>query len=211
MRATVVDNSADPDPRLQSCIDRMASGDRSARDELISLASGRMQRIAHRMLQTFPTVRRWEQTDDVVQNAAMRLYRALGDVVPYDTRGFLGLAAIQIRRELLDLAKKHAAAGAYAANHETNYGRFGDREYAKIEQQPDTTHAPDAMSRWTQLHEAAAALPDAERELFHLVWYLGLTQQEASNVLGCSTRTVKRRWESAKELLAMNLNTDPPD
>lgn len=208
---TVVDSSADPDRRLQSCIDRMASGDRVARDELIGLATGRMQRIAHRMLRTFPTVRRWEETDDVVQNASMRLYRALGELVPHDARGFLGLAAVQIRRELLDLAKKHAAAGAYAANHETNYGRCGDREYAKVEQAPDRTHAPESLGRWTQLHETAAALPDAERELFHLVWYLGLTQDEASHVLGCSTRTVKRRWESAKELLAADIHDSPLD
>ncbi|MGB8853227.1 MAG: sigma-70 family RNA polymerase sigma factor [Pirellulales bacterium] len=204
-----MDEKNDPHRLVEACIKRLASGDLSARDELINLAGGRMQKLAHRMLVTFPAVRRWEQTDDVVQNAAVRLWKALGQVVPRDARHFMGLTAIQIRRELLDLAKKHAAAGAYAANHETNYQRCGDDMLARVDLVPDATQAPDVVARWSQLHEAAADLPDEERELFHLVWYLGLTQEEASNVLGCSTRTVKRRWESAKALLAQALPANP--
>lgn len=199
----------DPDRRIEACIARLADGDLSARDELLSLACSRMQRLAHRMLRTFPSVRRWEETDDVVQNAAMRLYRAMGEVVPHDGRSLVGLAAVQIRRELLDLAKKHGAAGSYGFNHETNYQRFGDEMRAKVDHASDEAQSPDSLDRWSQLHQAAAALPEEERELFHLVWYLGLTQEEASKMLGCSTRTVKRRWDSAKALLARAVPISP--
>lgn len=204
-----MDATNDPHRLIEACIQKLAAGDLSARDELISLACGRMQRLAHRMLKTFPTVRRWEETDDVVQNAAMRLYRALGQMVPQDARRFAGLAAIQIRRELLDLAKKHSAAGSYAANHETNYKRGGDEFRAKVDLIADQSHSLDDLGRWSRLHEAAAELPEEERELFHLVWYLGLTQDEASKVIGRSTRTVKRRWESAKALLARAVPSGP--
>ena len=168
-----------------------------------------MRGLAHRMLRTFPTVRRWDETDDVIQNAAMRLYRALGDTVPRDARGFSGLTAVQIRRELLDLAKKHAGAESHAANHETNC-RLVDGEYrVKIDDAQDRAEPADHLERWTRLHEAAAELPDDERELFHLVWYLGMQQQEASTLLGCSVRTVKRRWDSAKSLLAHAVSGNP--
>lgn len=195
--------------RIESCIGKLAAGDQAARDELVGLACDRMRRIAHRMLQRFPKVRRWEETDDVVQNASLRLHRAVGQIVPNDARSFIGLAAVQIRRELLDLARKHAAEGAYAANHETNY-RLRDGEHvAKVDGAADETQSPDRIARWTRLHEAAATLPDEEREMFHLVWYLGLSQAEVAAVLGCSTRTVKRRWDSVKTLMAKAMRDGP--
>ena len=201
--------TAEPAIRLDACLERLARGDLGARDDLIAIACDRMRGLAHRMLRVFPTVRRWDETDDVVQNAAMRLYRALGDTVPLDARGFSGLTAVQIRRELLDLAKKHAGPESRAANHETNY-RLVDGEYrAKIDDAHDRAEPADQMERWTRLHEAAAGLPDEERELFHLVWYLGMQQEGASTLLGCSVRTVKRRWDSAKSLLSHAVGGNP--
>ena len=66
--------------QLAACLERLASGDLAARDEIIELCGGRLRVLASRMLSRFPTVRRWDDTDDVFQNAAMRLHRALGDV-----------------------------------------------------------------------------------------------------------------------------------
>ena len=206
--------SSDPndgDKRLDACLKRLSFGDLRARDELITVACGRMRGIAHRMLRTFPSVRRWDETDDIVQNAAMRLYRALAEVRPLDARGFTGLAAVQIRRELLDLARKHAGPESYAANHETNYQRAEGEYRAKVDDAPEPAGMPDTLDRWTRLHEAAESLPEDERELFHMVWYLGLTQEEISGLLDCSTRTVKRRWESAKSLLAEALQDRPSE
>lgn len=202
---------AGEETRLNSCLERLAASDPGARDELIAIGCGRMRSLAHRMLRAFPKVRRWDETDDVVQNAALRLYKALGEVVPTDTRGFMGLMAIQVRRELLDLAKKHAGPESYASNHETNFQRIDGDVRAKVEDAADIGDAPERLLRWTQLHEAAAALPDDERELFHLVWYLGLKQDHAASVLGCAVRTVKRRWEEAKRLLAAAMPGGMPD
>jgi len=201
----------DDNRRLEDCLERLAAGDSTAREDLIAIACDRMRGIAQRMLRTFPSVRRWDETDDVVQNAAMRLYRAITQIQPRDARGFTGLAAVQIRRELLDLAKKHAGPESYAANHETNYHRIDGEHHAKIDAVPGQADEPDRQERWTRLHEAAEALPEDERELFHLVWYLGMKQEEASQLLGCSIRTVKRRWESAKVLMAKAVKGDEPD
>jgi RNA polymerase sigma factor (sigma-70 family) len=196
--------------RLVACLGKLASGDLSARDELIAIASERLRGIAHRMLRTFPAVRRWDETDDIVQNASMRLYRALADVVPQDARGFVGLAAVQVRRELLDLARKHAGPESQAAHHETAVKRVDGREVSNIESAADLSDPLDRLTTWTRLHEAAGSLPAEERELFHMVWYLGLKQDEIAPLLGISVRTVKRRWESAKSLLAEAVQGEKP-
>ena len=187
--------------RIDACISRLASGDLAARDEVLALACDRMRGMAQRMLRRFPNVRRWDETDDVLQNAAIRLYASLSRVAPKDARGFLGLAATHIRRELLDLARKHAGPESYAANHETNVQRAGGDELWKVDAAAAYQDPPDQLARWTRLHEAADSLPAEEKELFHLVWYLDLSQEEIARMLGCSVRTVKRRWNSAKKWL----------
>jgi len=50
---------------------------------------------------------------------------------------------------------------------------------------------------WSEFHEHVEKLPDDEREVMDLLWYQGLTQEEAAAVLKVSDRTVKRRWQSA--------------
>jgi len=42
-----------------------------------------------------------------------------------------------------------------------------------------------------------AALPDEEREVFGLIFYQGMTQDDAADVLGVAVRTVQRRWQAA--------------
>jgi RNA polymerase sigma-70 factor (ECF subfamily) len=53
-------------------------------------------------------------------------------------------------------------------------------------------------------------LPAQERELFDLLWYQGLNQTEAADLLGVCVRTVKRRWQSARLLLGRALGEDVP-
>ena len=198
--------------RLEACIERLAKGDTTARDDLIAFACERMQGMASRMLRRFPKVRRWDETGDVVQNAAIRLYRTLGNLTPRDARGFLGLTAVHIRRELLDLARKHAGPESYAANHDTNFQRHDGERWARVDEAADDqAESLDQLARWARLHESAERLPEEEKELFHAVWYLGARQEEAARMLDCSVRTVKRRWESVKRLLAESLEGERPE
>lgn len=196
--------------RLQACIERLAAGELQAREDLIAFSCDRMQAMARRMLRRFPNVRRWDETGDIVQNASIRLYRALGNMTPRDAKGFLGLAAVQIRRELLDLARRHAGPESYARNHETNALRLDDGHRARVDDALDHADSLDQITRWTRLHEAADRLPEEEKELFHLVWYLGAKQEEAARLLDCSLRTIKRRWENTKRLLGTALGGEPP-
>ena len=62
----------------------------------------------------------------------------------------------------------------------------------------DDTYDPVRLAEWTRFHDAAGSLPDEQREVFDLLYYQGMTQDEAAALLGVSDRTVKRRWLSAR-------------
>jgi RNA polymerase sigma-70 factor (ECF subfamily) len=197
-------------PGVAACLQQIAAGDLSARDRIIELCSDRLHSLAHRMLGRYPGVRRWEDTDDVYQNAAMRLHRALGDMRLDAPRSIMALAATQLHRELIDLARRHAGPSSYAANHGTNV-----MPLAAADQGPDhyIDKSPDSdtnLDRWTLFHEAIANLPEDDREVFHLVWYLGADQKTIASLLDCSERTVKYRWRSAREAVRAALNGQPP-
>src|SRR6476620_8714257 len=101
---------------LNDLLARARSGETAARDELIRRCSHRLELLTRKMLKTYPTVRRWEETGDVFQNAAVRLVRALNAVTPTNTREFFGLAAEQIRRELIDLARHYSGPEGHGRN-----------------------------------------------------------------------------------------------
>jgi RNA polymerase sigma-70 factor (ECF subfamily) len=196
--------------QLQHWLDRMREGDGQARDRLIAHAAERLRRLARKMLRRFPALRRWEQTDDVLQNATLRLHRALAELRPESARHFYNLAAVQVRRELLDMARHHFGPQGQAAKHHTEgAGPAGD-EGGPLEREPDGTEGPDTLEGWTRFHEAVEALPEEEREVFNLLWYEGLDQPGAAAVLGVGLRTVKRRWQQARLLLYEALGGEPP-
>src|SRR5262249_56346137 len=98
-----------PEPRnWRAGAPGLGAGGAPGRDDLPRRVAPPREARARRMLRRFPAVHRWEQTDDVLQNAQLRLLRALQAVTPDSTRAFFGLAAEQIRRELLDLARRYA-------------------------------------------------------------------------------------------------------
>src|SRR5690349_5712488 len=152
------------------------------------------------MLKGYPNVRRWEQTDDVLQNAALRLHRTLQQLPVGTARDFFRLAALHIRRELLDLAKHYYGPQGYGAH----YATWGPRDNSPRGDDPgprhpaDLSQEPSHLAVWSEFHEQIGALPDEEREVFDLLWYQGLSQAEAAELLNISKSTVKRRWQAAR-------------
>jgi RNA polymerase sigma-70 factor (ECF subfamily) len=187
------------------------SGDAQARDDLLRRARERLSRHTRHMLRGFPGVRRWEQTDDVLQNSLIRLDRALSAVTPESPRHFWNLAALQITRELRDLADHYQGPHGHGANYHTDGGRGeADGCVRSRRHDPDAEAEPGSLAEWTRFHEQILALPEEEREVFGLIWYNGLSQKEAAVVLDTSVRTVKRRWLSARVLLARALYGERP-
>jgi RNA polymerase sigma-70 factor (ECF subfamily) len=197
---------------LAARLDRLAAGDLTVRDEIIALCTDRLRTLAHRMLAGYPTVRRWDDTDDVFQNAAMRLYRALAQVTVASPRELMALAATQLHRELVDLARHHAGPTSYAANHGTNIVPRGRAPGQSVVHHVDRVpEADEHVDRWTLFHEAIEGLPAEQRELFHLVWHLGADQKTVALLLDCSERTVKTRWREVREAVKAALEGQSPE
>jgi RNA polymerase sigma-70 factor (ECF subfamily) len=187
--------SGDQTTRLNLWITRLRDGDDSALDAILSFFQNRLARLTHEMLKGYPIVRRMEQTSDVLQNSMLRLSRALRDFAgrltttegaeSFHTRDFFRLAALQIRRELLDLAKHYRS-------------RPGLVHATGSDPPAGSTWDTDRLEKWTEFHEQAAALPEKAREVFDLLWYQGMKQAEAAELLGVDVRTVKARWLDAR-------------
>jgi RNA polymerase sigma factor (sigma-70 family) len=184
----------EPTIRLQQCLDRLRDGDESTRRELLGGACDRLRRLTRAMLRDYRRVRRWEETDDVMQSALLRLSRALRTVTPATPRELYRLAALQIRRELIDLARHDYGPEGLGARHGSV---AADGSGAPLPEAADSTWGPDRLADWADFHEQAGALPAEEREVFDLLWYQGLTHAQAAELLGVATKTVQRRWHSA--------------
>jgi RNA polymerase sigma factor (sigma-70 family) len=195
--------------QLQTWIDQMQAGEPTARDQLLGHACERLRRLTRKMLKGFARVKHWELTDDVLQNALLRLWTALGQVTPRSTRDFYRLAALQIRRELIDLTRQYygpQGMGAHqAGNVECDRSTNAPRANAA-----DLTLEPSRLATWTEFHQRVDTLPEDEREVFDLLWYQGLTQPEAAALLTISEATLRRRWLAARRRLHQALKGDLP-
>lgn len=198
---------------VQSCLDRLARGDESARAELFERTCERLRGLARKMLRNYPRVQRWEETSDVLQNAVLRLDRALKQMNVKTSRDYFGLAALNIRRELLDMAKHYYGPQGRGAKHATRAAdaTASDQDPIANHAGADSAAGPDRLAAWTEFHEQIERLPAEEREVFDLLWYQELSQAEAAALLNVSERTIKRRWQSARIMLHDALKGEVPE
>jgi RNA polymerase sigma-70 factor (ECF subfamily) len=178
---------------LQELLQRLAAGEPGAPQALVERTCGRLHRLTHQMLRGYPGVKRWAETDDVLQSALMRLLRALQQVRPATPKEYFALAALQIRRELLDLARHYFGPQGLGANHASNAVSDGP----PAPDRPDTASEPSKLAEWCEFHRVIEDLPEQEREVVGLIYYHGLTQAEAAELLQVNIRTVQRRWHAA--------------
>ena len=171
-------------------LDRFDAGDEAARDAIFEHTRQRLELMARQMLAGEPRIRRWVETGDLLQSVQLRLHRSLADAAPKDATRFYGLAALQLRRELIDLARSLFGPQGIGTN---------TAAFAPTDRTPNqTTSDGESLERWVAFHEAIERLPKEEREVVDLLWYGGTSQMEAAERLGLSVATVKRRWQSAR-------------
>jgi RNA polymerase sigma-70 factor (ECF subfamily) len=183
---------------LQQCLDRIRSGDSSACDELLRHSQDRLKALTRRMLHHFPGVHRWEATDDVFQNVLIRLDRTLRDVPMQTVLDYVRLAACHIRHELIDLARHYYGRYGHGTHHATPRDALAACDAGAVDPAGNSSDDPARTLDWAAWHEHIGQLPDEQREVFDLLWYHGLTQPDAAEILGVSLSTVQRRWQTAR-------------
>lgn len=198
-----------PDDPLDALVARHAAGDAAARAALLALASERLLSLVRQHLRNFPAVRRWEQTDDVLQGVLMRLDRALADTILRDARHFYALSSTLIRRELIDLKRHYYGPEGSGAHHHTAFPAADDTPRpTPVDIAASDTLDPQRLADWTDFHRSVETLPPELREVVDLLWYQGLTQDEAAARLNVASKTVSRRWREARIVLGKAFLSD---
>ena len=186
-----------PEPgsvEVTSLLQRWTLGDRSALESLMPLVYAELRRLARRSIaaeQPGHTL----QTTALVHEAYLKLVRQ--DRAQWKDRAhFLGVAAQMMRRILID----------YARAARTDKRRVMVGAISLDDAHPRATARP---VDFLDLHEALEELQGFDEQKARVVelrFFGGLSVDEASEVLGISTATVKREWNVARAWLAHRLN-----
>lgn len=201
MAITATDDD-DADARVARALERLSSGDPDAKNDLLTLALGQIERMSRKHLHagtTYEGVRRWEQTDDVVQGVLERVSRALDRHDITSPKAFFTLAANHVHWELKTLRDKYLAQKSIASHHETDTPPIAnDATRLANGRTANAVAAPDTFAEMSRLLDSVDKLTAADREMIDLVVFLGLTQQQAADHLGIALATFKRRYIEAR-------------
>lgn len=179
----------DPDQvaRINELLKRHRQGDRSARGELLEYTWESLRNLIKNLFPDGDRLHRWELTDDVRQNLAIRMLEALDEVKPASALHFFRLANQHIRWTLRDLAKHYYGPHGMGSNHDT--------DKAPLEG-PDRRQ--DSEFDWDRLEKSMEAMSEVERDVFNLHEVNGFPLTKVAKELEMSYGTVKIRYRSAR-------------
>lgn len=171
---------------------RFSNGDRGAEGEVVRLIYGELRRLAAGYM-------RRERPDHTLQPTALineAYIKLVGQKVSWKNRAhFLGVAAQQMRRVLVDHARKHGAGI-----------RWGSGE--KVVLRESLVMAVEQPETLMSIHEALEKLASEyprQASVAELRFFGGYAEKEIADISGTSIETVKRDWQFAKTWLSRQL------
>lgn len=172
-----------------------SKGDRSAEDQLLPLVYQELRRLAAAYM-------RRERPDHTLQATALvheAYLKLLPQRVAWQSRShFLGLAAHQMRRILVDYARLRKAEKREGCEKRLRL----DEALLMADQQP---------AELVALHEALeqfASEHGRQAKVVELRFFGGRKEDEIAQMLGVSVETVKRDWKFAKAWLNIALRAE---
>ena len=187
-----------PAGEITQLLGALKLGDAGAESQLIGLVYGEFRaRAQHYMRSERPD--HTLQPTALVHEAYMRLMQ--DQAIDFQSRAhFFATASIVMRRVLVDHARARAA------------GKRPDGKL-KLELQDFLAAQNPRLDQMLILDEALTRLSQMDARqgrLVEMMYFGGLTEEEAASVLGVSVRTVKRDWRSARAWLQSELNKSRP-
>lgn len=167
---------------------RVSAGDKDAESELLPRVYAELKRLALSQLRSERPGHTLQATA-LVHEAYMRL---ANQQEGWNGRAhFYALAAKVMRRILTDYARQRNAGkrggGKIKLSLDEHLG-------VPVEQCPMLTDLDEALERLEEISPRQA-------KIIELRFFGGLTEDEVAEVIGVSSRTVKRQWESARAWL----------
>ena len=181
---------------ITQVLQRIESGDPRASEELLPLVYNELRQLAKVYLEQEKPGQTLQATA-LVHDAFLRIIGMDAKSISWNSRGhFFGAAARAMRQILVDIARRKKA---------KIHG--GDAVRVPL------TVADPAVSQdycdYLELDEALDRLKETHPLCFSVVelrFFGGLTIDQAAEALGISSRTAKRRWQTARTLLRMFLS-----
>jgi RNA polymerase sigma factor (TIGR02999 family) len=181
---------------LTRIFDEIRAGDERAESRLFRAVYAELHRMAHgKIIRESPD--NTLQTTALVNEAYLRLCK--GQAVSWENRRhFFGAAANAMRQILVDRARR----------------RRGEKHGGKLKRVPLNDEVPDSEPSLDilALDEALVRLnherPTHVKVVLHR-YFLGLTVQEAAEILDIAPRTVDNYWQFAKSWLRREMSRAP--
>lgn len=174
----------------------LGRGQKDAINDLLPLVYDELHRLARSYF-------RRERGEHTLQPTALvheAYIRLVDQRAPMESRGhFMAVAATQMRRILLDYARKHHAARRGGEGQKVML----EDTMAISEQQPVDMILLDAA-----LHKLEN-LDETQAQLIELRFFGGLSIEETAEIMGVSPATVKRSWSSARAFLHREISGVP--
>jgi RNA polymerase sigma factor (TIGR02999 family) len=170
-------------------------GDATALDRLTRIVYNELLKLARRHLRKEHSATL--QTNELINEAYLRLLNYCGDVRWQDRAHFFAMAAIQMRRVLVDEARKRHVL--------KRGGQFTQVSLAEAMSVSD-------LSNWEliiavhEVLERLAFFSTLKAHIVELRFFGGLTIEETAAALGISIDKVKREWRTAILWLTQELN-----
>lgn len=186
--------SSDPQHEVTRILHEWSDGDTDAPERLMPLVYDELRRQARRYLSR-------ERGSHTLQPTALvhEAYLRLVDqtrVNWQDRSHFFGIASNMMRRVLIDHARAHVS---------------GKRGGSAVRLSIDDVHIPveERAASLLALDEALdrfAKFDERKARIVEMRFFGGLTEEEIAEVLGISTRTVLRDWNTARLWLLRELS-----
>lgn len=182
-------DSHSPSPDVTALLTRLSDGDATAMSSLFDLLYHELRRIAVAEM-------RAERKEHTLQPTALvheAFVRLADQSAPLDNRRhFFGVAAIAMRRILVEHARARGAAkrGANAPHLPLE----GMDVAAVTEEAVDIEALDSALTR-------LATLDARQAQIVELRYFAGLSVGQTAELIGISPRTVKRQWQMSRAWL----------
>jgi len=184
---------------VTSLLNKMADGDQEAAAQLVPLVYNELRQIAARCLQR-ERENHTLQATALVHEAYIKL-TAQRSARWQNRAQFFALAAQAMRRILVDYART-----------QQRIRRGGKQQKVTLDEA--LVVSPDRTEELIAVHESLSRLEKLDPRQSHIVelrYFGGLTVEEVAEVLGVSSKTVRREWNSAKAWLYGDLKDGHED